>query len=103
MTIEDRRQQVINAIAQGDLGDADAICLDGFEATGDAEFLFLQAVVKTEQQAFGDAVALFERAAEALAGRADVAYGLGVALQGLADTKAAVAAWQRAAALDPGH
>jgi len=103
MSIEKQRQQVIDGIAQGDLDGAGENCRDGFEKTGDAEFLFLLAVVKTEQKLFDAAVSLFERAADALPDRADIAYGLGVALQAGGDTGAAVAAWQRAAALDPDH
>ncbi len=103
MTIEEQRQRVIDGIARGDLDAAANICRDGLKETGDAEFLYLLAVVKTEQNLPDEAVALFERAAGALPDRADIAYGHGVALQAGGDTGAAVASWRRAAALDPGH
>ena len=61
MTIEEQRQRVIDGIAQGNLDEAGKICGDGFEETGDAEFLYLLAVVKTEQQLPVEAAALFER------------------------------------------
>ncbi len=103
MTIEEQRQRVIDGIARGDLDSAANICRDGLKETGDAEFLYLLAVVKTEQQLPDEAVELYERAAKALPDRADIAYGHGVALQAAGDTGAAVASWQRAVALDPGH
>lgn len=54
------------------------------------------AVVKTEQNLPEEVVELFERAADALPDRSDIAYGHGVALQAAGDTGAAVAAWRLA-------
>ena len=68
MSIEEQRQQVIDGIAPGDPDRAGKICRDGFEETGDAEFLYLLAVVKTEQNLPDGAVELFERADIGVAG-----------------------------------
>ena len=68
MSIEEQRQQVIDGIAPGDPDGAGKICRDGFEEPGDAEFLYLLAVVKTEQNLPDEAVELFERADIGVAG-----------------------------------
>lgn len=103
MTIENQRQEVIDRIAQGKLDDAEDICREGFEETENPEFLYLLAVVKTEQKQFQEAAEYFALAIAALPDRADLAYGHGVALQALGDTKTAIEQWQRALALDPEH
>jgi len=101
--MEAERDQVIGMIGRGQLNEAEKICRDVVDGGGPPEFLYLLAVVKTEQGRPAEALPLFERATMEMPDRADVAYAHGVARQAAGDLDEAVRLWQRALSLDAGH
>jgi Flp pilus assembly protein TadD len=90
-------------IADGRLGEASRICRRLIDKTGNAEALYLLAVVSGQTGMHAEALTLFQEAARKLPGRSDVTYNFGVILNGMGKTVEAIEQWEATLAVNPTH
>ena len=102
MTNDDPLERARTHIGAGELQQALDLCLP-LANTGDAEAIYLLAVVSHHGGLNEQAMNLYREATKLLLDRADVFYNFGVFLRESGEADGAVEAWMQAAKLNPNH
>lgn len=102
MTDDDILEQARTHIGAGQIQEALNLCLPLANA-GNAEAIFLLAVVSHHGGMHEEAMNLYREAAKLLPGRADIFYNFGVFLRDVSQVEGAIEAWMQAAKLNANH